>query len=292
MSYIIYALVAAFCFGVSQILNKLLSKHSINNSESLMAYFMMATFVFGLFLVPFVPLTIPTLYQLLLMFVATSAFLLGYYLFYKGIFTADASTFAPLFQLQAGLIAFLAFLFLGERFPLQNYFWMALLVIGTILVLYNEKMSLKNFITKGVAFILGMQVLHAVSNLFVGFILKEVSSLQLLFWEDMMIGILLVLFLVAKKPKLKYPVSQVYPMFISSFVVGLGVIALFEAFAQNLTISSVIGLLSAPMVFVVSLLASKISPTFLEHHSTKVYVVRGVGLLVILLGAYKITTSV
>jgi len=71
------------------------------------------------------------------------SFLIGYYLFFTGIFMTDASSFAPLFQLQAGFAGKLAFLFLDERFLLSNYLWMILHILGTILVSYHEKMTVK-----------------------------------------------------------------------------------------------------------------------------------------------------
>jgi drug/metabolite transporter (DMT)-like permease len=291
MNYMFFAFVAAVCFATSQIINKLQSKHSIDNKDSMMAYFMLTTFSFGIILLPFVPFTFPSFALLELMGIAVGTFLLGYYFFFTGVFDADASSFAPLFQIQAALVGFLAFVFLGERFPAQNYLWMIALVLGAIFVSFNEKMTPKSFLNKGILFILLMQLCHAISNLFVGFTLKQLTPIQFLFWEDMMIGVVCLLFVLIKRPKMKYKATEIAPMFLSSYIVGIGVIALFNAFTQNLTISSVIGLLSAPIVFVVSLIASKFSPKFLEHHTPKVYLIRGIGLLIILLAAYKITVG-
>jgi drug/metabolite transporter (DMT)-like permease len=281
--------VSAICFSFSQILNKLMSKHSIDNKNSMMGYFMLATATFAIFLLPFIPLTIPPLPVLGTLAAAVALFLIGYYLFFSGIFHADASSFAPLFQMQAGLVGLLAFLFLGERFPLQNYAWMVLIILGAILVSFNEKMTVKSFLNKGILLILLMQVFHATSNLLIGFVLKSMSPIQLLFWEDISVGIVFLCFYLLKKPKMNYAPKQIAPMFLSTYIVGVGIIALFQAFSQNLTVSSVIGLLSAPIVFVITIIASHFSPTFLEHHPPKVYLVRGIGLLIILLAAYKIT---
>jgi drug/metabolite transporter (DMT)-like permease len=289
MTYVFFSFIAACAFAISQILNKLLSKHSIDNKDSMMAYFMLTSFSFAILLLPFVPLALPSLDVIKLMAVAISTFLLGYYFFFSGIYDADASSFAPLFQFQAGLVGLLAFIFLGERFPVQNYLWMGLLLFGALLVSLDEKMTFKSFFNKGILLILLMQVFHAVSNLFVGFALQQISPVQILFWENVSIGLVLLIFIAIKKPRMNYSFKQISPMFLSSYVVGIGVIALFKAFAENLTISSVIGLLSAPIVFIISIIASRFSPKFLEHHPTKVYVVRGIGLLIILLGAYKIT---
>lgn len=288
MSYLFFAFLAAACFAVVLILNKLLSKHSIDNKDSMMAYFMLTTFSFNLVLFPFVSFTTLSFEMFELIALLVGGFLIGYYAFYTAIFDTDASSFAPLFQLQAGFVGLLAFLFLGERFPIQNYLWMGLLIFGAVLVSLDEKMSVRSFFNKGIGLVLLMQIFHAFSNLLVGFSLKQLTPIELIFWEYMFIGAAGFLFIILKKPKMNYTTKQITPMVISSYIGSVGVIALFKAFSVNLTISSVIGLLSAPIVFVVSLIASRFSPTFLEHHPTKVYVIRGIGLLVILFGAYKI----
>lgn len=288
MNYLFFALTAATCFAISQVMSKLLSKHSIDNRDSLMAYFMMSSFVFGLLLLPFTPMTIPSIGIIKIIAVATVTFLLGYYAFYTGITEADASTIAPLFQMQAALVGLFAFLFLGERFPLQNYLWMMLLIVGAVLVSMDDKMSIKSFFNKGIALILLMQIFHAISSLFIGFALKELAPIQILFWEDMAIGVAGLVFILIKRPRLDYKLNQISPMFLSIFIVGVGIISLFKAFAENLTISSILGLLSAPMVFMISLAASRLSPELLEHHPAQVYLIRGAGLLVILLAAFKI----
>jgi len=291
MSYIVYAFIAAFCFAFSQIVNKLLSKHSIDNADSLMTYFMMASFFFGLFLTPFVSLDIPSPQVLGIIIIMVTTFLTGYYLFYHGVFQADASTFSPLFQLQAGLIAILAYFFLGERFPLQNYFWVFIMILGAIFVSFNENMSPRKFLNRGVLLIILMQVIHSVSNLFVGYSLKYLPPLEVLFWFYLMIGLILGPFILIRKPNLNYPVKQVIPMYIGGFISGSGAVALLIAYTQNLTITSAISLMSSPIVFVFSLFASRFFPQLLEHHSAKVYAVRGIGLAVIVVGAYMVSAG-
>lgn len=289
MNYIALSFIAAGCFALNQIISKLMSKHGIDNPNSLMAYFLLASLAFGICLGPFVAFALPPLTLLPLVVSFVLLFLIGNYCFFTGIFKADASSFAPLFQLQAALVGLLAFLFLGERFSAQNYVWMGLLLLGAMLVSFNENMTIKSFFSRSILLILLMQVFHASSNLLVGLTLKGATPLQIIFWENIGIGLAFPLFYFWKKPKLQYPLAEISPMFLTTFITGLGVIALFSAFAVNLTISSVIGLLSAPLVFVISLIASRVSPQLLEHHTAKVYAVRAVGLGIILLGALKIT---
>ncbi len=266
-----------------------MSKHGLDNPDSLMAYFMLASLSFSLVLAPFVSFALPPVSLLPMVLAFVGLFLIGNYCFFTGVFKADASSFAPLFQLQAGLVGILAFLFLGERFSLQNYGWIGLLLIGAMLVSFNEKMTLRSFFNRGILLILLMQVFHASANLLVGLILRNASALQIIFWENLGIGLAFPLFYFLRKPKMNYSFNEVSPMFLTCFITGVGVIALFTAFSVNLTISSVIGLLSAPLVFVISLIASRVSPKLLEHHPAKVYAVRAVGLGIILVGAIKIS---
>jgi drug/metabolite transporter (DMT)-like permease len=291
MNYLFFAFIAAICFSLSQVINKLLSKHTIGNTDSLMAYFMLSTFTFGLFLIPFVPLSIPSADILLLATGAIIFFLIGYYCFFRGIFHADASTTAPLFQIQAALVGFLAYIFLGERFPAANYIWMIIILCGAILVSFDEKMTPKSFFNRGIVLVLFMQLFHAVSNTITGLTLERLTPIQVLFWENMITGFFCCLFILIRKPKMNYTIHQVAPMFLNNAIVGLGVLALFQAYTSNLTISSVIGLLSAPIVFIIGFIASSISPAFLEHHPPKVYIARGIGLLIILFGTYKIVVG-
>lgn len=289
MNYITYSVIAAVCFAISQVLSKVLSKHSIENRDSLMAYFLLSTASFALFLLPFVPLELPSFELMKTLLPGVGLFLLGYYFFYTGIFQTDASSFAPLFQLQAGFVALFAYLVGIEQFSLGSYVWIALMAIGAMIVSYHEKMTLGSFFNRGIFFILLMQVCHAASNIFVSWSLDITTPLQFLFWEYVVIAGVFAAFFLIKRPKMSYSLPQIAPMFLSSYIVALGVIALFQAFTENLTISSVIGLLSSPIVFLISVLASKLNPAFLEHHSGKVYTIRAVGLIVILVAAVQLT---
>jgi transporter family protein len=289
MSYIYYAAFGAVCFALVGLINKYASKHSIKNADSLQAFFMLGSLLFAVLLAFTVGFEITTK-TLLLMLGSSFVFILGYYLFYLGVFTMDASSFAPLFQLQAVFVAILAYLFLGERFSNQNYFWLLTLIGGVVLVTLDERMSIKSLLKKGTILIVLTQILHAASNLQVGLALKEITSLQALFWLNFFIGLWLLPFLAIKKPKLNYKRKQILPVIVVSFIGNIGGIAVFKAFETNLTVSTAISLSNASIVFLVTVLASIFKPKLLESHSAKVYLIRGFGLLVTLVSVYQIAT--
>ncbi len=287
-TYILFSVIAALCFATGGILSKLTSKHLISDKNSLMALFFIYCFIYGLFLIPFIDHQFLPQSSMMSMLGNIFTFIIGYYLFYAGLQQIDASSFAPLFQLQGGLIAILAFLFLDERFPLTNYLFIALLIIGAILVSIDESFKLKSFLKPGILLILLMQLFHAFSNLFVGLSLKFIGPLDILFWQYMALGVIFVPFYFLTKPKLNYPVKNLLSLFLAIFCSGTGAIFLFKAYQTNLTISGTIAMLSTPIVFIFSVLCSRFFPKLLEHHSSKVYLIRTIGLIIILFGAFKL----
>jgi len=252
---------------------------------------MFASFLFALVLFPFTSKMIPNANTFLNIFIATTTFLVGYYLFFIGISDTDASVFAPLFQLQAALVAVLAFFFLGERFPITNYFWIGTIIIGVILVSADEKIKLKSFLKKGIIFILAMQLFHAISNLFVGFSLQGVGFIDMLFWEYIIVGVYSIPFYFVFKPRVKYPMKSLFHFGIATYLSSIGALFLFKAFEQNLTISSTISFMSSPIVFMISIIASRFKPELLEHHNAKIYLVRALGVVFILFGALKLSLN-
>lgn len=291
MSYILLSFLAATFFALSLVFNKFVSKHKIEDKNSLMIYFMVASFVFSLVLFPFTSHTFPNFSVLSNIFIATSTFLVGYYLFFIGINDTDASVVAPLFQLQAVIVAVLAYLFLDERFSSTNYFWIGLIVLGVVLVSLDEKANIKSFFKKGVIFILLMQLLHGISNLFVGFSLQNVNFIDMLFWEYVIIGIYAIPFYILTKPKINYPTKSIFHFGIATYLSSIGALFLFKAFEQNLTISSTISLMSSPIVFIISVIASKFKPELLEHHTLKIYLIRAIGVVIILFSVIRLSLN-
>lgn len=290
MSYIFFALLAAFFFAASFILNKIVANHQVKNPDSL--------FTLTLWLISLNILFIPTIttpkfdFQALPHIVMYSiTFVVGFYLMTKGIYSVDVSVLGPLFQLQSGFIAILAAVFLGERFPGYNYLLVACLVIGAMLVSVNERLNPKAFLSSGVLLIIAMQFLHAVSNIFVGFALKSIDFWSVVFFGQILNAILVSIIALIRQPKLNYPAKTIGTLYVRGFFQFLGAIFLFKAFQTNLSIAGALGLLAAPIVLVISILSSHFFPNLLEHHSRKVYAVRGIGLLIILFAAVTLSLN-
>jgi len=288
--YIIFSLLAALSFALSNLILKFSSKHQINNPWVLQFYSALTLLPFLLMIPIFFPVVLPQIgWQYI--FLYALVFFIGNIFFIKAIYHLDASSFAPLFQLQSALIAILAYFFLGERFPVQNYYLILIMLIGAVLVTIDERLQWKSFFQLAVGFILLQQFFHALSNLFAGFSLKSMNSFAFIFWGDL-IAIFLtiaVIPLIIGFKKLKTPFVKTKPLFFAGFFSTVGATSLFTAFQSNLTISSALSLLTAPIVLVLSVALSLWKPDLLEHHPLKVYAWRAIGVILTLLATIKIS---
>ncbi len=288
-NYILLSFIAAVAFALAGVFSKYTSQHAIKERWPLLFYYYVTFSPFAI-LIPFITkIQIPT-DSWLTLFLYSFFFFLGNICFFTVIFKIDASVFAPFNQLQVAFIAIFAFLFLGERFPIINYFWIGLILIGAVLVSLDERMTLKTFFQRTTPFIILAQFFFAVSNLYAGFALKKMDFWNLTFWSSI-ISAVIVLIIVPffAKFKLRTSFNQLKPLFVVSFFSFIGANSLFAAFQTNLTISSTISLLTAPIVLLISIILSKFKPEFIEHHSSKVYLIRIIAVAIILFGALKIS---
>ncbi len=288
MSYIFFALLAAFSYACGTIIGKFTSKHALRNWEQLLVFFYLTYNVFPLIIVPFIALPTWPYQAISPIFFNALFFILGAIFFFKSLLIIDASVAAPLNQIQGAAIGILAYLFLGERFPLISYFWLLLIILGSVAVSIDEKLTLRSFLEPPVMYMILANLLFAISNFFSGIALKTQSSWNIMFWTPVFTTLLTLLFISFKRPNLKVSFFRFSPMFGVGLFQFIGSASILIAFRQNLTISGILGLLSSPIVFLVAILSSKFFPRLLEHHSTKVYAIRAVGLIITLFAAIQI----
>lgn len=290
--YIFFSILAAFSFSLPNLINKFTSKHRISDPWILLFYSQFAFLPFLALMFIIFPVSIPSSGWIFILFYAV-AFYLGNIFYMKAIYKLDASTFAPFFQFQSAFIAILAYIFLSERFPTENYLLIFIILAGSVLVSLDERMTVKSYLQIGTLFILSQQLFHAFSNLSAGFALKSMNQFTFIFWGDLIAALLtfLTVPLIKGLPSLKISFHQTKPLFAASFFTFIGVIFLFTAFKTNLTISSALSLLTAPIVLILTIIASIFRPELLEHHTAKVYLVRGAGIILILLSAIRLSVG-
>jgi len=164
------------------------------------------------------------------------------------------------------------------------------MIVGSILVTIDEKMSIKTYFKIGTALIILQQIFHAFSNLFAGFALKNMDSFTFIFWGDLLGSLMVVLTTpLLGKVRLRVSLSQIKPLVFAGFFSLVGATSLFIAYKTNVTVSSAISLLTSPIIFIVTATASRFKPELLEHHTRNVYIVRGLGVFLILIAALKLS---
>lgn len=290
--YVLFSLIAATGFALSSLVNKFTSKHTISDNWALLVYLALTSSPFILLVPLLFPVSFPPANAWPFILLYGFVFFVGNIFFTMAVYRLDASTFAPFFQLQSAFIAILAYLFLSERFPSTQYLFIAIMLVGAILVSLDERMQLKSFFRFAIFLIIGQQLFHAFSNLFAGFALKSINSFTFLFWGDMTaLAFTLLLIPFIGRERLRVSFTQIKPLFLSGFFAVAGATSLFTAFQTNVTVAAALSLLTSPIVLGLSFLASTFKPDLLEHHTRRVYFVRAIGVALILFGALRITFS-
>ena len=289
--YMLYALGAALLFTLSGLVLKFTSKHRFEN-DWVMFFYLELTLLPALILFALVfDVSLPSGGW---WFIATAGItqLVGNAAYTLALRRIDASTAAPFFQLQGAFIALLAFLFLGERFAPINYLLLLVILLGSVLVSYTDQMTWRTYLSLGTLFIISTQLFHALSNLFVGLTFPYASATSVLFWM-MLTSVIMTLILIPLfyRGSLRTTSAHIKPLLVNGFCAIFGAGALFVAFQTNLTISGVLGLLSAPMAFVIILVLSWFKPGLMENNSRKVYLIRFLGIVIIFTAAAVLTLS-
>ena len=160
--------------------------------------------------------------------------------------------------------------------------------MGSMLVSVTDKTKLKGFMQKGVQFIIAMQLLHAGANIAVGFALKHTTNWQVLFYSFLFNSIIVSTFMLVKRAKIDTSTTTIKWMTARVALLLLATSLLYKAFESNLAISASFGLLSSPLVFVISLLSALFFPKVLEKQNRKTYLIRSIGMVIILTSAWMI----
>lgn len=287
MNYITLAILSAITFAIVILLAKYISKHKVKNVDT----FFFWTYTIGLPFILLIPLNFGFQFNssfIIPMIIHSLLLTSGQYLFTKGVYHTDASVIGPLFQLQSGFIVLLATIFLGETYPNQIYAYLGLLLMGSMLVSVTDKTKLKGFMQKGVQFIIAMQLLHAGANIAVGFALKHTTNWQVLFYSFLFNSIIVSTFMLVKRAKIDTSTTTIKWMTARVALLLLATSLLYKAFESNLAISASFGLLSSPLVFVISLLSALFFPKVLEKQNRKTYLIRSIGMVIILTSAWMI----
>lgn len=284
--YITLALTAAVFFSLNAITSKLVLKHAIKSQNDVIFYGNLSMLIFLPLLLFLTPLQnpLPGFWPLLLFSIT---FFIGVYFDVMALFRYDVSVLHPLFHFQTIFSVLFAFLFLGESYPFQSYFWIGFIIIGGFLVGVDEKFRLKAILSKNFLYFLVAIFFFALSDIFVKKTTVYMNVYNLKFWSILLLFIFSLPLIPILKQKRVF--ANVAILTIPNFFAFVGTVALFTAFSYNVTLAQPIGMFGSLFTLIISALLSTIKPEFLEHHPARVYVTRAIGVVLMLFAAIMIS---
>ncbi len=271
MSFIIFAWLASFFFGLVSVVGKLTSKYAISN-------IWLFTFLYGLFTVLFtLPLalsngvTMPSAWgNLSLSAVFNTLFLIFYAL---AIFNLDVSVISPLFNFRIALVALLGFLMLNEVLTALQLQLIAIIFLAGIFVSLDEKFNIKSFFKKPIFYGILMSFFLALDSIYINKSIAETGYWETNLYNPLITQLLLLftipLFITEVR---KINRNQLLGTAAMAFCATIGNIFANQAYATNVSISTAIIALPVSMFIVFGL--SIFNPKLLEKHSLKVYAIR------------------
>ncbi len=195
----------------------------------------------------------------------------------------DASVFMPLFNLQVILTAFFAFLVLGERYSLISYLFMGAIVLGGILVSADEHLRFK--LSRPLVLFLAGIIFYSLSDAFGGSIVKDFGALNLRFWSSLLLVLFSLCLIPFFRVKETVSVPKLFPAFFIGFFGFLGLVSLTTGFISSVSLSQALSRLSSVYALILIVVLARFKGDFLEKRNLKVYALRFLGCLFMVLSA-------
>ncbi len=225
--------------------------------------------------------------------------ILAYLLMYYGLTKYDASSAAPIVSIQSIFVIPLSFIFLGEYYGPIVTFWILIAIIGAVMTSWDEKIKIKQLISpknKALWIFLMVSFLYASGNVAVKPALGFVSNFNFLIWRQFVwFAILVALMpLIFHQRERRCLVRDwkgaIVPLSIVIFLQFFGYALMFYAFGISVQITT--GLMATTGLFavIIGFLLSKSRVGFvIEKHNARIYLMRLMGALLILLAIYGLS---
>ena len=284
MSYIFLTLLAALFYSFGGISGKIATKHKISNLFSLLFWLNITALIF----VPFLWIKSGQIqnpfhlsFLIFILFFATASALMWWVLY-----NMDVSIFQSLFSAQSIFVTILAFFMLGEKFSAIVYIAIALMILGGFFISYDEKSKLKAVFNKNILLMVLVILLFAFSDIFAKKVLNAgLDPWNFKAWSLVGLAIIFIPSYFFAKKEIKISFNQVSPLLLNNFFNIVAHVAIYYAFLSNVTISQALAMFGSFFTLIITSIASKLYPKWLEHHSAKVYLIRSVGGIFLVISA-------
>ncbi len=294
--FMIAAIFTGFFFALRNIVNK----YTIANRMKGLAFFYLSTAItiiaFPLISWTVSPIVFPTLNSFILLIFASITYFGGSLIFFYALNFGDITTASPILSTRPMLIVPLSFIFLDEFYGYEVILWIFLIVCGAVMTSWNEGIRLKNLYRNRTLWLFfATTFLWAMQNISSKPVLQEIDNFNFIGWLHIFS---IPLFLVctpivlnkSEKTDLKRNLKPTLPFAIlaNAFLYS-SFITMF--FAVKFSVSLSEALIATHGVFVVTMgfIISQINPKLIaEKHTKQTYLLRLIGAILILIGAYNI----
>ena len=286
MSYLVFAWIATFGYGIEVIISKLLSKYAIANPWKFNFYWSFLIAVFGLPFAFYHKVVWPADWGSL---IAVSAFYaLSGVFFILCLYRLDVSVFSPLFNFRMILSVFLGALIFGETLSSWQLFLIVIILVSGIFVTLDERWSVKSFLNRSILLALFYMIVLSL----MGILLKMAIAKNGYWSVTIFMPIIAQAFLLLTIPffKAEVFVFKIKSLGLLTLLALLGTASTFaanRAYEANVGLSTVI--ISLPISMIIAIFLSRIAPDLLEKHPFKVYLVRLIAATVMITSAVKLS---
>jgi len=287
MNFVVFAWIGSLAYAAETILAKLTSRYGMKNPWYL--NFLWSTFIL-LLILPVAYLSGQTGWPNSWKYILWAAFFYGLsnILYILALCLLDITVFSPLFNLRVAFSVIIAGLFLHESLTPIQLILVVIIMIAGIFVNAEEKFNLKKIWSKGLIIALAEMIDLSLMGVFIKLAMSENSYWQVTL-PMMGIGEILMIFtipLFIKEVK-TLTGAQAGSTALLAVASVVGTLACNKAFAENVSVTTVI--LSVPLSMIIAGVLSYIKPEILEHHTTRIYIIRFTAAFVMIAGAIKLS---
>lgn len=286
MNYIWFAWITAVFYSASGLVGKFASNHKIKNRWLYSFVWSLIVVILSCTAALYFGISRPTHWSSLVVAGFFSALTALMYTF--AIYVLDVSVLSSLYSFRAPMSVLLGAIFFRESLTLYQLILIGILTIGGMVVSVDERMSVRSFFRKPVAFALLMIALSSVYNALV----KNAAALNpywtTVFWYNFFTQVFFlpaIPFFWKELPKIH--LRDYTHVVLSGVLAGIGGLTVISAITGNLGITMAI--LTLPLTLIAAMVLSHFAPTLLETHTKKVYSIRLVAAIVMFAAALALS---
>lgn len=285
-SYILFAWLASFLFGVETILGKLTSKYAIKNPW-------LFNFVWnGIILLFTLPIALvnhvgmPKEWGNIV--IAALFYALSGVFYTWALYMLDVSVLSPLFNFRTVFSVLLGVWLLQQLLTTQQYILIGIIFVAGFFVSFDEHFKLRSFFRLPILIAMMAMVVIAGYGIYINKAIATSGYWATTVWTQILAQVILML----TWPKFGHDLriitkKQIRALSIMSVAGTTGLLAANQAYTGNVGIAATI--ISMPFSMVMAFLFAVFAPTLLEKHTMKTYAIRFIAAGVMLAAALQLS---